>query len=178
MGDFNAALKATLANEGGFFHNKTTGEVVNMGITHWTLRSLGFLTNKPRSVPASPDEIDYVMRLSLDTVSEIYKKEYWDKLALDSVADPLAAKVFDVGVNTGIGTSARFLQDAVNVLLWPSAIATDGVIGPNTLQEVNKAEADALLAQFKVEAAKYYRSIAQQPDKAGFLDGWLARLNK
>lgn len=169
MAKFEEAIDKTLAAEGGFFHNTTTGEVVNMGITLTTLRSLQVLRTNG---PATPDDINFVRTLTEDEAREIYKSEYWDKLCLDAIdSQDVAAKVFDVAVNMGVVTSARILQQAVGV-------PVDGIVGPHTIGAANAMDAIALLGMIRARAASHYREIAAaNPNLAPDLNGWLTRLN-
>ena len=169
MADFDLAIPITLAHEGGFFHNTTTGEVVNMGITLTTLRSLQVLRTNG---PATPDDINFVRTLTEDEAREIYRSEYWDKLCLDAIdSQDVAAKVFDLAVNMGVVTSARILQQAVGV-------PVDGIVGPHTIGAANTTDPVALLGMIRSRAATRYWQIAtENPLLAENLPGWLHRLN-
>jgi type VI secretion system secreted protein VgrG len=86
------------------------------------------------------------------------------------ISQVVASKVFDMGVNMGIGTAVKILQKALGV-------AVDGVFGSGTLAAVNAAS-DALLPAYKQALAAHYQSIvAAKPAEAKFLNGWLARAN-
>ena len=78
MADFQAALKITLENEGGFNYAKRpdgTVEVVNMGVTLETLRRLHFRTGPiPTTVGnVTAIDVDFVKSMTVDFVSRIYK---------------------------------------------------------------------------------------------------------
>ena len=168
MASFDLAIPITLAHEGGFFHNPTTGEVVNRGITLATLRSLGVLHT---SGPPTTADIAFVRGLTLDEVEQIYREQYWDKLSLDQIKDQeVAAKVFDLAVNMGVVTAARILQQAVGV-------PVDGIVGPHTIGAANAANPLILLSDIRtVASARYQQIAAANPALAEDLPGWLSRL--
>jgi lysozyme family protein len=179
MADFDKALAKTLLNEGGFADRRsTTGEVVNRGITHWTLRALnrmiGFGTGPttPRSEPASNREVARVRNIPMAETQAIYRQQYWTPVGCDNIADQaLAEKVFDIGVNCGTGTAAKMLQRAVNRQGWPSGIVEDGKIGPKSIAAINALDPVALLERLREEAARHYNKLGG-PD----LNAWLDRL--
>lgn len=169
MADFQTALAITLDHEKGFFHNTVTGEVVNMGITLDTLRSLGILKTRG---PATPEDIAFVKGLTAEDVSPIYRQEYWDKLQLDKfVNQAVANKVFDLAVNTGTHQATMFLQRALRIL-------ADGQLGPLTLSAANSADPQRVLDSIRSQGAQFYRELAaNNPELAPDLPGWLARLD-
>lgn len=170
MADFRPALDITLENEGGFFHNLETGEVVNRGITLETVRSLGFLRSKG---PATPQDVAFIEALTPGWAASIYRLQYWDKLELDKISDQrIANKFFDLAVNVGTMQATKFVQRA-------ACIPADGILGPVSLAAINKANPAALLTLVLWEARKFYRDVARaHPDLANNLDGWLKRLDK
>ena len=170
MADFATALALTLINEGGFFHDAETGELVNRGITLDTLRELGIL----KSIgPASVADIDFVQGLTEDETAQVYRHFWWDILHLDSLNDQeLANKVFDLAVNTGTVQTTLWLQRIVNV-------KQDGVMGPVTMAALNSGNAAAILVALRLNAKAFYVALAEaHPALAHDLDGWLARLQK
>jgi lysozyme family protein len=170
MADFAPALALTLVNEGGFEdHSATTGEVVNMGITLQTLRSLGILKSSGAPTPA---DIVFVENLTQDEAGDIYRQQYWDKLGLDAmVSQEVANKVFDLAVNTGGYQATIFLQTAMR-------LPQDGDLGPLTMRTANASNPEQLLGAIRAQATDFYEELAEknpllQPDLAG----WLKRLN-
>ena len=169
MAEFAPAAAITLVHEGGFYHNPATGEYANLGITLATLRSLGILKT---TGPALQSDIDFVKSLTEDEAKDIYRLEYWDKLNLDHLnSQDVANKVFDLAVNMGVVTAARFLQAACGV-------PVDGIVGAQTIGAANAGDQVALLGSIRARAANRYRDIAaENPNLAPNLPGWLARLN-
>jgi len=139
------------------------------GITLSTLRSLGILKTKG---PALQSDVEFVKSLTEDEAKDIYMQEYWDKLNLDRLtSQDVANKVFDLAVNMGVVTSARFLQAACGV-------PVDGIVGPHTIGVANAMDSGVLLAAIRAHAKNRYAEIAaSNPALAPDLPGWLARLD-
>jgi lysozyme family protein len=167
MAEFPPAVAITLKNEGGFYHNPTTGEIVNHGITLAFVQSSGY---KPDA-----DE-GFIQNLSVTEATQIYQTYFWNPHQLGSINDQdLANKAFDLTVNMGPG-ALKLLQAAVNACGGQCTV--DGVLGPISIAQINARNATQLLAEFKQQAAQRYQTIAADNSKlAGDLSGWLARLN-
>ncbi len=175
MSDFGPAVAKTLANEGGYFHNTETGEVVNHGITLMFLRSVGILRS---AGPATESDIEFIEDLSVDAATDLYQQYFWDAgnfAALNS--QPLADKAFDLAVNMGLRTSVEMLQQALNDI--GIACETDGKLGPETATSCNAANTEMLYGHYILDAEERYQKIAEQhPDLASDLPAWLDRLYK
>jgi lysozyme family protein len=173
MADFQAAVSITLRNEGGFFHNPVTGEIVNHGVTLKFVQNSGY---KPDA-----DE-DFIRNLSVSEAAQIYRTYFWDRHHLGSINDQnLANKAFDLTVNMGPGTANHpgaltLLQAAVNGC--GGRCAVDGILGPASITRINALDPVALLGRYRQLATARYTAIAQgNPELTGDLSGWLARLN-
>lgn len=172
MAEFQPALTITLRNEGGFYHNPVTGEIVNHGVTLAFVRSSGY---KPEA-----DE-NFIRNLSAAEASAIYLTYFWGRYRIGCIGDQcLANKTFDLTVNMGPGGGNRpgaltLLQAAVNACGGQCEV--DGVLGPASIGQINALEAAALLAAYKHLAAQRYTQIAgANPKLAADLTGWLQRL--
>ena len=167
MADFQPAIQITLQNEGGFYHNPTTGEIVNHGITLKFVIGSGYNPNADES---------FIQNLSVDEASQIYQKYFWDAYHIGQIADQnLSNKVFDLSVNMG-PAALPVLQSAVNACGGQCAV--DGIIGPASIAQINALDPGTLLEQYRNLAAQRYRDIAANNSTlAGNLNGWLARLN-
>lgn len=173
MSDFKLAIPITLKNEGGFEdHSATTGEVVNMGITLEFLRGIGVIKT---SGPATPEDKAFVKSLTVDEVTQIYQEYFWDKPNIGALNDQdVAAKVFDVNVNTGHGII--FLQRALRV-------PQDNILGPLTAKQANDTDPKLLLARLRSFGVAYYASVRDRANAEGNLalaadyPGWITRLN-
>ncbi|MGA2737406.1 MAG: glycosyl hydrolase 108 family protein [Bryobacteraceae bacterium] len=167
MADFQPAVAITLQNEGGFFHNTVTGEIVNHGITLAFVQSSGYKPDADES---------FIQNLSVADASAIYQTYFWNRYSMGSIADQsLADKVFDLTVNMG-PAALKLLQSAVNACGGQCTV--DGVLGPISIAQINALDPVQLLAEFKQLAAQRYQQIAtDNAQLAGDLTGWLSRLN-
>jgi lysozyme family protein len=167
MAEFEPAVTITLQNEGGFYHNQVTGEIVNHGITLTFVRSSGYKPDADES---------FIRNLSVAGASAIYQTYFWHRYSMGSIGDQsLANKVFDLTVNMG-PAALKFLQSAVNACGGQCAV--DGVLGPISFAQINALDPVKLLGEFKELAAERYQQIAKgNAELAGDLSGWLARLN-
>lgn len=116
-----------------------------------------------------------IKNLSLDQARQIYYCDFWIKGKFEQIIDePIAVKLFEISINTGITQANKLIQRALRAV--EKLVAEDGIIGPITLKAINGADSTDLLAALKSEAAGYYRLIAQtNPSQQKFIAGWLNR---
>lgn len=115
MKTFDDAVKIILKHEGGYVdHPSDPGGETNYGI----------------SKRAYPDED--IANLTVERASELYKRDYWDRIKGDDLPYAIALCVFDTAVNSGVSRASRWLQETCNA-------TPDGVIGPNTVRNVLNA---------------------------------------
>ena len=100
----------------------------------------------------------------------IYEKEYADPLCIAEITNQdVANKLLSLGVNCGVRTAAKMLQDVLHV-------SGDGRIGPLTLHALDVSDPEAVLGLLKAEAVDHYQNlIAANPSLAEYRAGWLAR---
>lgn len=168
MALFFQSLNSVLKHEGGFVDDPDDrGGATNMGITQATLA-------KYRGRPVSVRD---VKALTQTEAAGIYKARYWDAMSLDLIlSQSLAEAVMDFGVNAGIKTAAKALQQSLNWVRGAETLAKDGVIGPRTLREVNQGPERELVLKFFELRARYYVSISRRrPKNRKFLHAWMAR---
>lgn len=95
---FQTALNKVLQSEGGYSNDPTDpGGETNLGISK-------------RAYP----NVD-IKSLTPETVAPIYKRDYWDRIAGDSLPSPLNYIAFDCAVNQGVGEAAILMRAASNV---------------------------------------------------------------
>lgn len=126
------------------------------------------------------------------TVQAVYYARYWTPNQLDQVSavplcEPVAAEMFDTGVNQGVGTAARYLQRALNALnrdgkLYPD-LGEDGVIGRKTIGALTTLsrggahEIDSLLTIMNVmQGADYLAIMRAHGDQEKYCRGWFSRV--
>ena len=146
---FDIAFSKLIGNEGGYVNNpKDPGGETKFGISK-------------RSYP-NLDIVD----LTLDDAKAIYKRDYWDRAQCDRLHPDLAFQVFDGAVNSGIGNSIRWLQEAAGV-------AVDGVVGPLTLRKVGDMEPSIIIARYNGVRLKFMTSLSAWDV---FGRGWARRI--
>ena len=134
------------------------------GSTNWGITQRAYDTFRFRypGFPAS------VRDLTEDQAKICDKGEYWPPWRTIQ-DDRVAAKCYDIGYNTGIGTATQYLQQAVGVTV-------DGHLGPLTLNATNADDPDAILsALVSLLAAHYQNWCAANPVRNIYLDGLLRR---
>lgn len=102
---FERALAFVLRWEGGYSdHPQDPGGATNMGITQATYDRW----RRSQGLPTRP-----VREISMEEVRAIYRDRYWEPLpARYAEKDPaLALALFDLAVNSGVGTAIRALQE-------------------------------------------------------------------
>lgn len=189
MADFLRAVEHTFGKEGGFTGEHglpgDSGGPTNMGVTLATLRQvLGLDADGDGFADGDFDrdgDIDWkdVRDLPRAVAAErIYRPRYWDAPGFGRIQSQLiATKAFDLGVHAGSRVAVAVLQRAVNeVRRGVGVLRIDGVLGPLTLQAIERCDESVLLSIFCAEQASFYLAIiAAHPEKAGFRRNWLAR---
>lgn len=101
-----------------------------------------------------------------------YRTRYWIWEGIEDAR--LAAKLFDTGVNLGVGTAVGYLQKAVNAL--GGTLAVDCGLGPKTIAAANAECAEMLLSEIvKLQAAHYAEWISRNPRREKYRSGLAAR---
>ncbi len=129
-----------------------------------------------------------IKKLTRERAIEIYSRDYWLP-AYDKIMNyKIAARIFDLHVNTGRIQAARNIQRACNQLIekysntekTPAFLAVDGKFGNMSLGTVNyfinKGRSEELYAALVSQAEKIYHMIASKGNNKKFLKGWLNRL--
>lgn len=159
------SISKTLELEGGYVdHKSDLGGESNMGITIAVARRFGY-KGEMKDIP-------------YEVVMEIYYNNYWKSLKLDQLDDEkLAFLVYDAGVNNGIGTSTKMLQEACNWAYKKDILKIDGKIGNNTIKALNKFEDKkrirVLFEMLKIE--RYVKITRARKDNVSFIYGWSKR---
>ena len=156
--NFAACLAEVLKHEGGYVnHPKDPGGMTNLGVTkkvweEWT---------------GAPADEQIMRSLTPEAVAPLYKERYWDAVKGDDLPSGVDLCVFDCAVNSGVSRASRFLQSA-------SAVKADGVIGPKTIEAVNKKYPVSLISDYCAQREAFYRTL---PTFTIFGKGWLRRLD-
>ena len=169
---FLKAMPYIFMHEGGYSNIKEDhGGATSFGI------SLLFLKGTPLSYGDINHDghIDWldIKALTKEEAQEMYWDNFWISL-YDKLPELTAIKVYDVAVNAGANRAHVLLQKALNAL--GSKVATDGVIGKQTLLEVAKYKDAAILDAYCAQQAAFYKAlVVAKPQNQRFLDGWLHR---
>jgi len=109
-----------------------------------------------------------IKNLTLEDARAIYKRDYWDRLRLDGLHENIRFDLFDLAVNSGVGTAARLLQRAVGV-------AEDGAIGPITMAAVNALHPAVITARIAGHRLQLMTNLTIWPQNSR---GWAKRVAK
>lgn len=185
MADFDKAFALTLEHEGGYVDDPDdTGGETFKGVARnkwpdwkgWeVIDNLKDDTNFPKNL----DDDSTVQSL----IKSFYKKNFWDKARLDEFDNQdIANEIFDTGVNQGMGTAIKYLQESLNLLNrnqkdYPD-IAVDGGCGPVTVHTVNsnKRQHNVLKCLNGLQFMKYYTLAKKHTVYEKYFNGWLARI--
>ena len=107
-----------------------------------------------------------IKNLTLERAKAIYRKDFWVAAAIEGLPDAIRFDVFDVAVNSGVGTAVRMVQKVVGV-------QADGVLGPVTLQACNSMPLTRLIARFNGARLMFMADLTTWP---GFGRGWARRV--
>lgn len=160
MASFEKAIPLLLKWEGGYVnHPNDKGGETKYGITKKRYPCLD------------------IANLTIDTAKSIYKDDFWkpNKIAYIDSQDT-ANQFFDMVVNHNPKDAVKMVQRALNDLGIKTVV--DGIIGANTLSNINKANQESLnKAIAKRRVAFYKMLIDRDSSQKVFEKGWLARAN-
>ena len=150
---FDEAFHHLLGHEGGYVnHPDDPGGETNWGVTKVVARQHGY---------------EGLMKdMPVGIAKAIYRKSYWDAVQADNLPPAIRYAVFDAAVNSGVGTSVRWLQQAVGA-------TADGVLGPKTLAAVHELNPDGVLRRMLAKRLTAMTSMSGWPS---FSKGWARRV--
>ena len=152
MSAFDKAFAFVLGHEGGL-----SKEAADPG--NWTGGRVGqgVLKGTTWGISAAAYPMLDIAALTPADAQAIYRRDYWEPLACDSLPPPLALLVFDAGVNNGVGWAARWLQGVAGAV-------PDGAIGPLTQALLSKILAErggaAICAEFQAQRLAFMAGLA------------------
>ena len=119
---------------------------------------------------ANASKVLYSDKELLKEVEDFYKKTFWDRMWLDKVdSQHKANEMFVFGVNAGVSRAVTLAQIV-------SGAVADGLVGPKTIEAINKCDDKMFDARFDEEEIKYYEAIVRNNlSKDIFLNGWKNR---
>lgn len=103
-------------------------------------------------------------------VRMFYKEAYWDRMRLDEVASQLkATEIFIFGVNVDVKPAVRVTQQLVGVV-------DDGIVGEQTLAEINRFDEARFDKEFDRAELQYYNKLIEKNPKFRiYANGWRNR---
>lgn len=156
--NYDEALRRLLVHEGGYTHHPSDpGGPTNFGITIHDYR---------KYIKASATAAD-VRMMRLADAKAIYKSKYWDAQRCDELPSGVDYAVFDYGVNSGIGRSAKVLQRVCGLDV------IDGRIGPKTLAYVKVRDPATVVRAICDERLAFLQRLRTWPV---FGKGWGRRV--
>lgn len=165
---FERAVGFVLEHEGGFVDDPADpGGATNWGITLPTLKgSAGGDVNGDGRIDGED-----IRGLSREQAVGVYR-ELWERWGVGRFGDDgVARKFFDLAVNMGVYRAGICLQRALRATEHP--VKVDGVVGPITIENANRAPAHCLVAALRSEAAGQYRLfVRSNPGFVRFARGW------
>jgi lysozyme family protein len=147
-------------NDGQDLHNTPGdhGGATRLGVTIATFSAWRVAHGQPIPTPAG------LAAASTGELSELYRAWFWHPPQCDALPIGVDLCVFDFGVGSGPGTSARQLQAVLGV-------TQDGAIGPRTLEAVAAMSPTDLVTKLCKRHGLFYLSLGQPQ----FERGWLRR---
>lgn len=156
--NFAAVMEHVFAREGGYVdHPADPGGATNMGITQATLAAW-----RGRAVTKAE-----VRALTREEASDIYYQRYWRAAGCHQMPPGFDLVLMDAAVNSGPVRGVRWLQEGLGV-------ATDGIVGPITVEAAWKAGPDELRKAIDARE-KFLRGLSTW---SKFGRGWTRRLDE
>lgn len=180
MADFLTAYKLLMKNEGGYTQdpNETYKGVDRKHWPKWDGWALvdgvkwpGF--EKEKKTRALWKKMDGLLAGDTELQKRVmvfYVKNFWKPVSGDLITDQNTAEIiFDFAVNAGVKRAVMLAQLAAGV-------AADGVMGPKTVEAVNKVDPAFFSAAMVVQkAAHYVRCVKVNADNKRFFFNWICR---
>jgi lysozyme family protein len=182
--NFEKAYLKTIGHEGGYAnHPSDRGGETWKGIARnfwkdWEGWQIIDEYKRKENFPANLKDVERLDRM----VKEFYKKNFWDKLFLDQLAEAkVSTELFDTAVNMGVKTAAKMLQEALNLLnrqgLTYADLDVDGIVGARTIYATNRCNQRNLYITLNLLQGERYMNICRNnPTQEVFFNGWLNRV--
>lgn len=160
-------------------------ELEGGGVLHTVPGDPGGTTKYGISQRAHPS-VD-IAGLTLEGALDIYRREYWNPMALDRIqSQPIATEIFEFAVNAGFRPAVLAAQKAANavgdLLGVEPRLAVDGMMGVKTRGRMNRLVEEhgpiaeqAIVDRFNLLQLAHYRGLRRDlVDR--FLLGWTRRV--
>ena len=189
MADFNAAYAITMKTEGGYANNPAdNGGETYAGISrkfnpNWGGWAAIDAAKKQSGVLVTLDKILSNNEGLQADAKQFYAQNYWIVNRLGELQNQaIANQLFDIGVNSGVGTAARSWQEALNLTNQNGRayadLVVDGKVGPQTVGFTNAHPRPALLLEViqALQAERYLKIMRNNPSQEVFAASWFSRV--
>ena len=149
--------------EGGFVNDPLDrGGATNKGITIATFRQFY----------GKDATVEQLKNITEEQWLHIFKAGYWNPWKADEIINQSIANiVVDWAWASGPGTSIKQVQKVLG-------IASDGIVGPKTIEAINSADQRTLFADIRDARIEFIDNIVRRdPTQTRFLKGWKNRIN-
>ena len=154
--DKDSCILAVIDREGLFSNDPSDpGGATKYGITLRTLSAF-------KGIPCA---IDDIKNLNLDEAKQIYDIYFWEDHKLSQLDVGIAHFLFD-----------SIIQHGKKPIIWIQQILNlkaDGIIGPNTINAINKANQLFLISELSIIRNFFYERLAVY---STYMHGWKRRL--
>ena len=101
----------------------------------------------------------------------IFEKGFWNKIQCDKINDDSVKMIFCDWYWASGNYAVKHVQKLAGV-------TDDGVVGPKTLEAINKINGKEMFTKIKNDRVSFVNSIVEKnPSQKKFLKGWLNRIN-
>ncbi|EPA9747695.1 glycosyl hydrolase 108 family protein, partial [Cronobacter malonaticus] len=171
--NFSKISPIIFKNEGGYVNDPDdSGGATNKGIAWNTWQKYA-----KEDLGVEPT-LDNLKNITTEQAETIYRKRYWEPSGFNNIKDPkLALMSYDWTITSG--GAGKQIQKLLNNE-FGQQLATDGKIGPKTIEAMNSVSDSAKLTSRIAEIRKeYYENLViNNPKNGKFLTGWLNRVDR
>jgi lysozyme family protein len=159
--NYNGCISKTLEHEGGYTRDPNdrgnfTGCKVGVGENKGTNRGI--------SACSYPNED--IKNMSVARAKQIYHDDFWNPIFGDQLPAGPDLCTFDSAVNSGRSRGVKWLQRAVGA-------EADGVVGPQTIALVNKADDHVTIDRMCDNRMEFLKGLPTWPN---YGKGWTNRV--
>lgn len=145
---FDRSFERVFTHEGRFQKNPT-----DRG--NWTSGKVGRGTLKGTKFGISAMTYPHldIINLTMQEAKSIYRRDWWEKLKMETFPISFRYQLFDAAINHGMGNATKMLQRA-------TAQKADGFIGAQTQDAVRRTDKNDLLFLFLAERLEFMTHIS------------------
>jgi lysozyme family protein len=179
---FEDAIGTILKHEGGWANNPNDpGGATKYGVSLRYLKTLG---HDIADIDHDGDvDVDDVKNMTVQQAMDIYHTEWWNRNHYSDLSfQPVATKVFDMAVNMGSKQAHKIVQRVFNNWPYQNApllrhpLVVDGILGPASIDSVNRVNGAQFLDGLREACRLFYLSLVDEhPKLTEFLTGWMRR---